>query len=118
MHNCHSLLVSCLDFRIQKTVEDWARQNLGVRNYDRVTLAGGAKDFQTIMKQIDLSVKLHGIKKVVLMNHQDCGAYGESGTEEKHRRDLLAAASAVKSKYPSLQVETYFVTLSGQVVTV
>jgi hypothetical protein len=138
MHNCQALLISCLDFRIQQFVESWARQNLGGGQYDRIALAGGVKDFPAIMKQIDLSVKLHGIKKVVLMNHEDCGAYlpaekramsrvriepegewqakagGETGIPEKHRRDLLAAASAVTSKYPDLTVETYFVHLNGQ----
>lgn len=44
------------------------------------------------MSQIDISVKLHSIKKVVLTNHEDCGAYGAEGTEEKHRQDLLSAA--------------------------
>lgn len=118
MHSCSALLISCIDFRIQPAVEAWARQNLGPQNYDRVALAGGVKDFPAIMDQIDLSVKLHGIKKVILTNHEDCGAYGEQGTEEKHRRDLLSAAAAVTSKYPSLQVETYFVTLFGEFVSV
>lgn len=114
MHSCSSLLVSCIDFRIQPAVEDWARHNLDPQNYDRVAWAGGVKDFSAIMNQIDLSVKLHNIKKVVLTNHEDCGAYGPEGTEEKHRQDLLSAAQTVKSKYPDLTVETYFVTLSGE----
>ena len=118
MHACNALIVSCIDFRIQKTVENWTRQNLGEKQYDRAALAGGVKDFPSILKQIDLSVKLHAIKRLILMNHEDCGAYGPEGTEEKHRQDLLAAAAAIKSKYPSLAVETYFIRLSGQIITV
>lgn len=118
MHFCSSLIVSCIDFRIQKTVEDWARENLGEKNYDRVGWAGGVKDFSSILQQINLSVKLHSIKKVILMNHEDCGAYDLEGTEEKHHRDLLTAASAVKLKYPSLQVEIYFIKLDGAITTV
>lgn len=114
MHSCSALIVSCIDFRIQPFIEDWARRNLGPKNYDRAALAGGVKDFSAVMKQIDLSVKLHGVKKVILTNHQDCGAYGTKGTEEKHRQDLLAAASVVTSKYPQLAVETYFIMLSGE----
>lgn len=52
------------------------------------------------------------------MNHEDCGAYGPAGTEDKHRQDLLAAAQAVASKYPALAVETYFVRLSGQITPI
>lgn len=118
MHSCSSIIVSCIDFRIQKTVEAWARRNLGKKNYDRVALAGGVKDFPAVMNQIDISVKLHAIKKVILMNHEDCGAYGEQGTEEKHHRDLLVATHAAASKYPNLEVETYFIMLSGQVIPV
>lgn len=118
MHSCPSILVSCIDFRIQPAVEEWARKNLGRGQYDRVCRAGGVKDLPEIMSQIDLSVKLHDIKKVVLTNHEDCGAYGQAGTEEKHRRDLLAAAAAVTSKYPNLSVETYFVRLDGRVAPI
>ena len=107
-----------MDFGMKKKVRDWARRNLGEKQYDRVCWAGGVLKLSEIMGQLDISVRLHGIKKVVLMNHEDCGAYGESGTEEKHRQDLLAAAAAIKSKYPSLAVETYFIRLSGQIITV
>ena len=85
MHTCFALIVSCIDFRVQRAVEDWARKNLGAGKYDRAALAGGVKDFPAVMNQIDLSAKLHGIKKVVLMNHEDCGAYGAEGNEETHR---------------------------------
>lgn len=118
MHTCFSVIVSCIDFRIQPAVEAWARQNLAAKNYNRVALAGGVKDFSSVMNQIDLSCKLHGIKKVILTNHEDCGAYGSEATEEKHRRDLLSAAAAVKSKYPDLTVETYFIRLNGEFIPV
>jgi len=115
MHNCSSLIVTCIDFRIQSFVEDWARKNLGEKQYDRVGWAGGVLKIEEIMGQIDISVRLHGIKKVVLMNHEDCGAYGETGTQDKHRQDLLAAAEKIKTKYPNLSTETYFVKLSGEI---
>lgn len=118
MHTCSSIVITCIDFRIQPFVEDWAKERFGGKNYDRVAWAGGVKDFSSILKQIDLSVKLHNINKVILMNHEDCGAYGELGTEEKHCRDLLVVASAVKSKYPNLTVETYYMKLDGAITTV
>ena len=118
MHSCFSLIVSCIDFRIQPAVEEWALKNLGAKNYDRVALAGGVKDFSAVMSQIDISVKLHAVKKAILMNHEDCGAYWESGTEEKHREDLKTAADKVKVKYPDLTVETYYVRLDGQIAPI
>lgn len=118
MHTCSSLIVSCIDFRIQSFVEDWARKNLGEKNYDRVSWAGGVLKLDEIMGQVDISVRLHGIKKVILMNHEDCGAYGQAGTEDKHRHDLLSAADKIKNKYPDLSIETYFVRLDGQITSI
>lgn len=117
MHICSSLLVSCIDFRVQRTVEEWARKNLGERQYDRVALAGGVKNRDVILGQVDLSVRLHEIKKVVLMNHEDCGAYGSEGTEKKHQEDLRAMCLALRNKYPMLAIETYYVKLDGSVST-
>lgn len=107
-------MVTCIDFRIQRGVEEWAGENLGNMGYDRVSWAGGVLKFKQIMGQIDISVRLHGIKKVILTNHEDCAAYGKGGTIEKHRQDLLSAAKSVKLKYPALAVETYFVHLDGK----
>lgn len=116
MHNCPSLLISCLDFRIQPTVEKWAKEHLGKLRYDRVALAGGVKSRDVILDQVDISVRLHHIKNVVLMNHEDCGAYGVEATEQKHREELRAATAAIKEKYPLLKVESYYVTLAGEVI--
>jgi hypothetical protein len=52
---------------------------------DIISLAGAAKTlaapvepayFETAMHQIALAVSLHGIDAVILVNHEDCGAYG------------------------------------------
>lgn len=118
MHVCSSLLVSCIDFRIQRTVEEWARKHLGTDQYDRVALAGGVKNRDVILSQVDISVRLHQIKKVVLMNHEDCGAYGKEGIEGKHQEELKSMAEKVKIKYPDLVVETYYVKLDGSIVLV
>lgn len=118
MHSCSSLLISCIDFRIQRTVEEWAREHLGERNYDRVALAGGVKNRDVILGQVDISVRLHGIKKVVLMNHEDCGAYDAEATEEKHKEDLHAFRLTLHARYPDCIIETCFVKLDGSVVPV
>lgn len=68
---------------------------------------------ETILGQIDIAVRLHHIKKVVLVNHEDCGAYGESGTPEKHAEDLKNAKEGVNQAYPDLEVGTYYLHLDG-----
>lgn len=113
-HNCDSLITTCIDFRFQEFINKWISSNFQPRSFDRVAFAGGVKSLDTIMSQIDISYKLHHIKKVVLINHEDCGAYGEAGTAEKHAQDLKNAAAKIKDQYPNLEIETYYLRLTGE----
>lgn len=112
-HQCSAIVVTCIDFRLQRVIEKWCNKNLGEKEYDRVAWAGGVFDLTGILKQIEISNRLHEIKKVVLVNHEDCGAYGEAGTPERHDSDLKNAAAKVIELYPHLEVETYYLHLDG-----
>lgn len=87
---------------------------------DLVSVAGAAKNLlasadpsssATARLQIKLSHDLHGISRVILMNHLDCGAYGGraafSSDEEEHARhveDLKSARAWILAEYPSMEV--------------
>lgn len=114
MHTCNAIVVTCMDFRLQKFIEDWLAKNVGEKQYDRVSWAGGVYDLSGILKQIEVSNRLHHIKKVVLINHEDCGAYGQTGTPEKHATDLRSAKKEVMSKFPNLTCTTYYLHLDGR----
>lgn len=113
MHTCDAVTITCIDFRFQKFLEDWLHENIGINNYDRVALAGGVFNFDEIAKQAEVSHRLHAIKKVILINHEDCGAYGKEGTKEKHIADLTNAAAKLSEKLPSLKIATYYLHLDG-----
>jgi carbonic anhydrase len=112
-HTCEALVATCIDFRFQEYINDWISKNFSPKSHDRVAFAGGVKSVDIVLGQIDISKRLHDIKKVVLINHEDCGAYGEAGTPEKHSEDLKNATSKVKEKYPELAVETFYLHLDG-----
>lgn len=112
-HHCEAIVVTCIDFRLQEAINRWISQNFKPHTYDRVALAGGVKNLETILDQIEIALRLHHIKKMVLINHEDCGAYGEAETAEKHAEDLKAAKAKVKEVYPDLEVETYYLHLDG-----
>lgn len=112
-HTCQSIVITCMDFRFQKYIEQWLAGNVGEKQYDRVAWAGGVFDLDGIMKQIDISTRLHHIKNVVLINHEDCGAYGQAGTKERHRADLRKAKKKVLSVHPDLAVDLCYVYLDG-----
>jgi carbonic anhydrase len=109
-----AMVITCIDFRFQQFIDQWLRDNLGSNKFDRVSLAGGVFDFYSILKQVEISHKLHQIKKVILINHEDCGAYGKESTFKRHQSDLIEAERKLEAMFPGIDVETYYLTLKGE----
>jgi len=116
-HNCDTLIIRCMDFRLSTEVIARLLIEAGIIQTDRfdlISVAGAAKPFlgsgaesSFMMGQTETAVKLHGTKKIVLMMHDDCGAYGianESEEEEVQREDLKRVASLIATKFPNLEV--------------
>lgn len=112
-HACDAIVVCCIDFRFQKYIRDWTDKILKNQTFDLVGFAGSTKDLETVMKQVDISVRLHQIKKVVLIHHEECGAYGSESTPERHANDLKKAKSEILARYPDLEVVLYYLLLDG-----
>lgn len=111
-HTCEAVVVHCMDFRLQHFLNDWLTKRFGIKNYDRISWAGGVREFAIVQPQIQMSSRLHNVKRVILINHEDCGAYGETGTKEHHISDLTYAEYAVQSLH--LEVEKYYLHLNGE----
>ncbi len=103
-----------MDFRFQSFIRKWADENIRNQSYDLISYAGASKDLDAILNQIDLSVRLHHIPRVVLIHHEDCGAYGPEGTFERHAADLLRAKEALRSRHPQLDIDLYYLKLNGE----
>ncbi len=111
-HTCKALVVHCIDFRLQKAIKKYLEEHGLLGNCDIVSVAGGVKNHDFVMSQIEVSQRLHNISQVILMNHTDCGAYGGkvafvSDEEENrtHEADLKKAKDAVLTKYPGLKIK-------------
>ena len=83
-----------------------------------MAIAGGVQNLGFITDQVFLSVKLHDVHEVYLINHEDCGAYGAEGTYEKHKEDLLFATTILKHKFPKLDVYPLYLKLNGDFIKV
>lgn len=112
-HSCNAVIVTCIDFRFQEYISKWIKERFSEGTYDRIAFAGGVHDSDIILRQIDISHKLHHIKMVVLINHEDCGAYGEKGTYERHNHDLKEVAKKIYEEIPEIEIETYYLHLDG-----
>lgn len=112
-HTCEAIVITCIDFRLQEYINKWISKKFAPKTFDRVALAGGVFDLEYVLKQIEISHSLHHIKKVILINHEDCGAYGEAGTHEKHIMDLEETKRQIENLYRKLVIETYYLHLDG-----
>jgi carbonic anhydrase len=131
------LLLSCMDFRL---VNDTVRYMNGrglQGTYDHVILAGAALGAQTdkypdwgrtFWQHLGVAIDLHGITRVYLLDHRDCGAYqvilGEDLAKdpaeetEVHSRELRKLGRAIRTKHPKLEVELLLMSLDGSVETI
>jgi hypothetical protein len=108
-------------------------QNLGGQ-YDFTALAGASLalsgmphqyDADAFWDQLDISYRLHHIKKVIILDHQDCAVYQYKidpnlATNPElelttHTEYLSRAYWAIRDRYPDLNIELYFVNLNTEV---
>lgn len=119
-HNCKTLIINCMDFRLGKPMREYLEQNNLLGDCDIVSIAGGVKNLLTpknspdkdfILGQIEISVNLHKIQEIIISNHTDCGAYGGSSQfssfEEEckfHVREMKKAKKLISDKYPGVSI--------------
>lgn len=127
-----ALLLSCMDYRLVDDIVRYMDGRSMTNQYDHVVLAGGSLGAvsdklnwgKTFWDHLDVAIKLHHIKKVIILDHKDCGAYrvvferDYKGDEELaiHREQLNTLRAAIKERHPSLEVETLIMDLDGKVM--
>ena len=85
-YTADTCIVCCIDDRFTHILNHFAK-NSGYSKVDWIKVAGGAKDFEFdsephayLRKQIVKSLELHHTKRVDIVVHMDCGAYGADKT--------------------------------------
>lgn len=132
--NYEAMLVNCIDPRF--TTGSWAYMaSRGLKDgYSHFVIAGGPigmvspkfADWQkTFWDNLEITVALHNIKRVISLTHRDCGAavvaYGDriktdkSFETQEHTSALRAFRAAVNQRQPKLAVETGIMALDGTV---
>ena len=75
-----------------------------------------------MLDQIRKSIRLHDTKRVILMVHSDCGAYGGladgfggnvQAEAAHHQRELALAAANLAKAIPGIEIQAYFVDFEG-----
>ena len=125
-YTADACVVWCFDDRFYKLLKAFGKQE-NFKNIDLVKIAGGAKalggeagpDRDFVLGQLKASIRLHGTKRVVLMLHRDCGAYGgsknfpDANAELEHHTARLKAAKDLLGKEVNVPVDMYFADFDG-----
>ncbi len=118
LHTCKNILITCMDFRLRPEIWKWMEKEGYVGDCDVVSVAGAGKGIadgdeagNVLLRQIDVSCKLHEARQIIFLHHSDCGAYNSSydfadAAEEKEKQlaDMEKSMSAIKEKFPDSEV--------------
>lgn len=127
-------LLSCMDYRLVTDVTKHMMDQGYYDNYDHVILAGAAlaavtpkfPDWnKTFWQHLGVAIQLHGITKVMVIDHRDCGAfnvvYGKDFAKDPvaetkiHTEVMTQLDKAIAKKHPKLSREYYLMNLDKTV---
>jgi carbonic anhydrase len=125
IHSCEAVVLTCIDFRFWKETVEFVEQELEIKSFDFPSLPGAAKAINEgsnlAMSCISVPCDLHHAEKIVIVNHQDCGAYGGSAkfdgdaeAEQKfHEEELRKSGDIVRKKYPNKEIILVYAKLAN-----
>ena len=128
-----AMVLSCMDPRFQPIVYNYLKKKKLIGKYSAFTIAGSAigvtagkfkKWHRTFWDNIDTTIKLHKIKKLIVINHRDCGAakiingkkeFNRVNETKIHKNSFLKLRKLFKKKYPKLTIELKLISLNQKV---
>jgi len=128
-----AMVLSCMDPRFQHIVYNYLKKKKLIGKYSAFTIAGSAigvtaskfkKWHKTFWDNIDTSIKLHKIKKLIVINHRDCGAakiingkkeFNRANETKIHKNSFLKLKKIFRKKYPKLIIELKLISLNQKV---
>ena len=133
--NYKAMVLSCIDPRFQPIVYNYLKKKKLIGKYSSFTIAGSAigvtankfKNWhKAFWENFDTSVKLHKIKKLIVINHRDCGVakmingkkeFSKINETEVHKNSFKKMKKIFRQKYPKLSIEFKIISLNSKVET-
>ena len=122
MMKYEAMVLSCMDPRFQPKVFKYLKAKKLTGKYSSFTIAGAAigvthKKFKkwhsTFIDNLSTSIKLHKIKKIIVINHKDCGAAKIVNGKKKfnsiienkiHRESFKKIKKILNNRFPTLKI--------------
>ena len=129
------MVLSCMDPRFQPIVYNYLKKKKLTGKYSSFTIAGSAvgvtadrfkKWHKVFWENFETSVKLHNVKKLIVINHRDCGAakiingkkkFSKINETKVHKTSFQKIKKIFKNKYPKLTIELKIISLNSKVET-
>ena len=127
-----AMVLSCMDPRFQTKVSNYLKRRKLNGKYSAFTIAGAAvgvtaskfkKWHSTFWENLNTSIKIHRIEKLIVINHKDCGAakivngkkeFTPQNEMKIHKNSFEKIKFNLKKKHPRLKVELNLMSLNGR----
>ena len=131
--NYEAMVLSCIDPRFQPIVYNYLKKKKLNGKYSSFTIAGAAvgvtankfkKWHKAFWDNIETSIKLHKIKKLIVINHRDCGAakivngkkeFSSLNEKKIHKESFSKIKKQIKKRFPKLKVELNLISLDSKI---
>ena len=128
-----AMILSCIDPRFQSKVFNYLKKRKLNGQYSSFTIAGSAvgvthikfKKWQkTFIENLETSIQIHKINKLIVINHKDCGAaklvnvskqFNDINENKIHRESFQRLKKIIIKKFPKLYYEFHIMTLKGSI---
>src|SRR3989337_420231 len=90
-HWCDALVITCTDFRFTTATQEFINDRMGLKGKsDYISIPGSIRNLMDsktrdlVMNSFGISLRLHHVKRVIILAHQDC-TIGYGGSENLPR---------------------------------
>ena len=122
-----------MDPRFQPIVFNYLKKKKLSGKYSSFTIAGSAigvtaskfkKWHKAFWDNFETSIKLHQIKKLIVINHRDCGAakiiigkkeFSKINETRVHKHSFQKIKKIFKKRYPKLKIELKLISLDKKI---
>jgi carbonic anhydrase len=128
-----AMVLSCMDPRFQPKIFNYLKKRKLSGQYSAFTIAGAAvgvthskfkKWHNVFFENLSASIQLHKIDKLIVINHQDCGAAKIANSKKEfnnkvetdiHKASFKKLKSSLRKKFPKLKIEFNVMALDNSI---
>ncbi len=120
----HAAAIYCSDGRLGEHFDDFLQNGLKLPRYDRIAMPGGPAalaehaatrlEHAAVADELNFLVEVHGLDRIVLIQHQDCAFYtnrlklSKVDAEQQQRDDVRRAGDFARRVTGVQRIEAYF----------